>query len=269
MAGPHDCRVAQYTVGDVARLAGISVRTLHHYDDIGLVRPHGRSAGNYRLYSQEDLRRLRQVLFYRELEFGLDAIADILADPDAHGDEQLRRQHRLLRERQARTEALLGAVEREIRARRMGISLTPEEQLEIFGTDRFAERAAEAGRDRVGTVEETRPPVPTAAYTKDDWLAIKAEADANIRMFADALLAGEPATGPVAMRAAEEHRAHISRWFYPCSHEQHREVAAAYVATAEHSAAWEDVAPGFSRYVHDAIVANSRRAGHGDTAGPR
>jgi MerR family transcriptional regulator, thiopeptide resistance regulator len=70
-----------YTVGEVARLAHVSVRTLHHYDGIGLLMPGARSAGGYRLYSEADLLRLRQVLFYRELEFGLDEIAQILADP--------------------------------------------------------------------------------------------------------------------------------------------------------------------------------------------
>ena len=56
-------------VSEVARLAGVSIRTLHHYDEIGLVRPSGRSAAGYRLYTQKDLEQLQQVLFFRELEF--------------------------------------------------------------------------------------------------------------------------------------------------------------------------------------------------------
>src|SRR5665811_82764 len=70
-------------VGEVARLAHVSVRTLHHYDDIGLLAPSGRTAAGYRLYSEADLRRLRQVLFYRQLDFGLDEIAAMLADAGA------------------------------------------------------------------------------------------------------------------------------------------------------------------------------------------
>ena len=138
--------VNEYTVGEVARLSRVSVRTLHHYDRLGLLRPGGRSAAGYRLYSDADLRRLRQVLFYRELEFGLDEIAEILADPDAGTDDHLRRQHRLLRHRQARHQALLSAIEREMEARKMGIALTPEEQFEIFGTDKSEEHAQEAGQ---------------------------------------------------------------------------------------------------------------------------
>jgi MerR family transcriptional regulator, thiopeptide resistance regulator len=249
-----------YAVGEVARRSGVSVRTLHHYDAIGLLVPAGRSAAGYRRYSEADLERLRHVLFYRELGFGLDQIAEILADPDAQTDDHLRRQHRLLRERQARTGALLGAIEHEIEARQLGIALTPAEQLEIFGTATFARHAEEAHERWGDTAASRASRRRSAAYSKEDWMAIKAEADGNIRRFADALRAGEPATGAAAMALAEEHRAHLSRWFFACDHGQHRQVAADYVADPGTVASWDDVAPGFARYVHDAIVANADRA---------
>ena len=248
-----------YTVGEVARLARISVRTLHHYDGIGLLPPSARSTGGYRLYSESDLDRLRRVLFYRELEFGLDQIAEILADAATGTDDHLRRQHRLLRERRARDEALLRAIEKEMEARAMGISLTPEEQFEIFGTDRLGEYAEEA-RQRwgdTGAWQESQR--RSAAYTKDDWIAIKAEADASISGFAEAIRSGEPATGQVAMDLAEAHRQHISRWFYDCDHEMHRGLADIYVSDPRFAAAYDDIEPGFSQYVHDAIYANSAR----------
>jgi DNA-binding transcriptional MerR regulator len=250
-----------YTVGEVARRAGVTVRTLHHYDAVGLLVPSARSAAGYRLYSEADLERLRHVLFYRELGFGLDQIAEILADPEARTDDHLRRQHRLLRRRQARTGALLGAIEHEIEARRLGIALTPAEQLEIFGTATFAEHVDEA-HERWGDTDASAAwRRRTAAYSKEDWMTVKTEADGNIRRFADALRAGEPATGAAAMALAEEHRAHLSRWFFACDHRQHRQVAAGYVADPGAVATWDEVAPGFARYVHDAIVANADRAG--------
>lgn len=252
-------RVNEYTVGEVARLSHVSVRTLHHYDDIGLLKPDGRSEAGYRLYSDADLSRLRQILFYRELEFALDEIAAILADPDTGSHDHLRRQHRLLRERQARAAALLGAIEQAMEAQQMGISLTPEEQFEIFGTDRFAEHSEEAEQRWGDTDAWKQSQRRTAAYTKDDWLAIKAEADANIRQFADALGTGEPATGPVAMELAETHRRHLARWFYDCGHEQHRGIAELYVSDPRYGAAYDEIAPGFAQYVHDAIVANAER----------
>lgn len=70
-----------YTVGDVARAAHVTVCTLHHYDQLGLLRPSGRSETDYRLYTAGDLERLQQILFYKELGFGLDEVRKLMADP--------------------------------------------------------------------------------------------------------------------------------------------------------------------------------------------
>jgi len=252
---------SHYTVGEAARLSHVSVRTLHHYDEIGLLVPSGRSAAGYRLYSEVDLRRLQQILLYRELDFGLDEIAAMLAEPDAGTDEHLRRQHRLLRARRDRAITLLAAIEREMEARKVGISLTPEEQFEIFGTDKLEEHAAEA-EQRWGDTEawqESRR--RTAAYTKQDWIAIKGEADANIAGFADALRAGQAADSTAAMDLAEAHRAHLARWFYDCSYEMHCGLAELYISDPRFAASYDEIEPGFSQYVHDAILANADRRG--------
>lgn len=251
--------VNEYTVGDVAKFAHVSVRTLHHYDEIGLLTPVGRGPNGYRLYSGADLRRLQQIMFYRELDFGLDEIAAILADPDAAADDHLRRQHRLLRDRVAHTKALLGAVEKEMEARKMGIALTPEEQFEIFGTDKVSGEWAEAEQRWGGSEAWAQSQRRTAAYTRDDWITIKAEADANVQAFAAAIRGGEPATGALAMELAEQHRQHISRWFYECGYELHRGLAELYTSDQRFSAPYDEIEPGFAQYVHDAMIANADR----------
>ncbi len=252
--------VTRYTVGELASLAQISVRTLHYYNAIGLVTPSGRSPSGYRLYSEEDLIRLRQVLFYRELDFRLEQIAEILADPNACADDHLRRQHRLLRQRQARTEALLGAIEKEMEARHMGISLTREEQFEIFGTDQLGGAHAEEAHQRWGDTDAwAQSRRRTAAYAREDWGAIKAGADANRQGFADAMAAGEPADGEVAGELAESHRRHISRWYYRCGPDMHRNLAELYVSDPRFAAHYDELMPGLARYVHDAVCASAER----------
>jgi MerR family transcriptional regulator, thiopeptide resistance regulator len=249
----------EYTVGEVAGLSRVSVRTLHHYDDIGLLTPSGRSAAGYRLYSGADLQRLQQVMLYRELDFGLNEIAQILADPDAGAGDHLRRQHRMLRQRLGRDQALLGAIEKEMEARQMGISLTPEEQFELFGTDKIEEYTQEAEQRWGDTDAWKQSSRRTAAYTKADWVTIKDEADANIREFAEALRAGEPASGTVAMDLAEAHRQHISRWFFDCGYDRHRSLAEMYIADPRYTATYDEIEPGFSHYVHEAMIANADR----------
>ena len=80
-----------YSVSQVAGLAGVTIRTLHHYDEIGLLSPSGRSAAGYRIYEGPDLERLQQILFYRELGFALEEIAAIVDDPRTDAVGHLRR----------------------------------------------------------------------------------------------------------------------------------------------------------------------------------
>jgi MerR family transcriptional regulator, thiopeptide resistance regulator len=248
------------TVGAVSRLAGVSVRTLHHYHRAGLLRPSGRSAAGYRLYSLGDLKRLQQILFYRTLGFALDEISQILASPGDDADAHLRRQHRLLRERIARQQDMLAAIEKEMEARKMGISLTPEEQFEVFGTDKVSgEWAAEAER-RWGDTEAWRQSQRRAAtYTKQDWLEIRDETFAINQAFLAAMSDGEPAGGQRAMDVAERHRQHISRWFYDCPPEMHAGLGRMYVEDERFTAHYEEVAPGLAQFVSTAVQANAAR----------
>src|SRR4051812_47201815 len=98
-------------VSEVARLAGVSIRTLHHYDEIGLVRPSARSSAGYRLYGQKDLERLQQVLFFKELDFPLDEILRIVKSPRFDVGAALSMQRQLLTERALRIDALIAAVD--------------------------------------------------------------------------------------------------------------------------------------------------------------
>ncbi|WP_250402834.1 MerR family transcriptional regulator [Streptomyces cellostaticus] len=122
------------TVGRVAELAGVSVRTLHHYDQIGLVRPSARTAAGYRAYSPVDVGRLREVLVYRRLGFGLREIAALVDDPGTDAVAHLRRLRGLLLEERDRATAMVTAIDRELEARAMGIRMTSEDQLGLFGS---------------------------------------------------------------------------------------------------------------------------------------
>lgn len=247
-----------YSIGEVAAYARVSVRTLRHYDEIGLLCPSGRTEAGHRRYAPRDLDRLRQILVYRELNFGLDAIASMLADPGAGVDNHLRTQHRMLRERIGRDQRLLHALENEMEARTMGMALTPEEQFEVFGTDKVGgEWAAEAEQRWADTDAWRESQRRTATYTKQDWAELKTESDAALRAYADTMNSGVPATSEQAMALAEENRLFICRWFYDCSPTMHRALADMYVDDERFRATWDSAAPGLAQYVHDAILANA------------
>ncbi|MFE3938988.1 MerR family transcriptional regulator, partial [Streptomyces goshikiensis] len=110
-----------YTVGQVSAFAGVTVRTLHHYDRTGLLSPGGRSRAGYRHYEDVDLARLQQILFYRELGFPLDEIAEILADPQANALEHLRTRQRQLDDEITRLQQLAEVAERAIEVQQTGV----------------------------------------------------------------------------------------------------------------------------------------------------
>jgi MerR family transcriptional regulator, thiopeptide resistance regulator len=249
-----------YSVGQVAAFSGVTVRTLRHYDQIGILSP-GRALPNgYRRYDDGDLDRLRQILFYRELGFPLEEVGTILKDAPADEPVHLRRQHRLLKDRIARLERIVAIVEKEMEARQMGISLTPEERFEVFGDFAPEDHAKEAER-RWGETDAFRQSQRRLAnYTKADWQELKAQsADIDRRLIA-ALEAGADSADEVAMDLAEEHRMHITRWFYDCGHDIHRGLGDMYIADTRFTAHYEEIAPGLAQFLRDAIHANARRA---------
>ena len=136
----------RYSVGRVADLSGVTIRTLHHYDEIGLLSPGGRSDAGYRVYEEADLERLQRILFYRELGFTLKEISTIIEDPGTDALGHLRRQRGLLVGRIERLSAMVDAIDYEMEAKTMDIKLTPEERFEVFGEFRPEDHAEEAER---------------------------------------------------------------------------------------------------------------------------
>ncbi|MGC4809079.1 MerR family transcriptional regulator [Micromonospora sp. DT228] len=246
-----------YTVGQVAKLASVTVRTLHHYDEIGLLSPSGRTLAGYRRYDDADLQRLQLVLYYRELGFPLEEITAIIDDPAADPAAHLRRQHELLTGRVKRLQEMVTAIEFAMEASKLNIQLTPEERFEVFGDVDPEEHQAEA-EQRWGDTEAYRESNRRVSrYTKADWLRYRAENEDWGRRIVAVLASGVPADSPEAMDLAEEHRQLIGRWFYECTYEGHTGLADMYLADERFTAYYENIAPGLAVYLNEAIHANA------------
>ena len=247
------------TVGAVARLAGVTVRTLHHYDEIGLLRASDRSDAGYRRYADADLERLQRILFYRELGFGLDDIKTVMTDANSDAIGHLRRQHAMLRDRIGRLKRMAAAVEKAMEATTMGINLTPEERFEIFG-DFDPDQHTDEVEERWGKTDAYRESQRRVSrYSKADWERIKAQGQAAIEQVVAAMKAAKSADSPEAMDGAEAHRRQIDDAFYACSYELHVGLAEMYLADPRFTATYEKIAPGLAQYLHDAIKANAAR----------
>jgi DNA-binding transcriptional MerR regulator len=252
-----------YSVGQVAAFAGVTVRTLHHYDKAGLLSPSDRSQAGYRLYGEADLVRLQQILFYRELGFPLDEIAAILQDPQVNPLERLRARQRQLGEEIARLQRLAEVAERAIEVQKTGVSLTPRERFEVFGEVAFdLSYATEAELKWAHTPGQRAAMARAAAHTKEDWRRLMGEAAAWRAELLAAFDEGEPSDGERAMVLAEEHRLHIARWFTACPPDMHRRIADDFVADPRAFALVvppSQQRPGLAAYTCKAVHANAAR----------
>lgn len=239
------------TVKALATLTGVSVRALHHYDEIGLLRPSARSAKGYRLYDERDLLRLQQILVRRALGLSLDEIRRELDDPRFDLRAALVAQRLALAINADRGARMLRAIDRALE--RLDGEETPMDDEAMF--DGFNPHAEEA-RARWGATEAYKESARrTARYTPDDWAAMRAEQGAIYRDLAAAmargLAPGDPAVQPLVAR----HRAHIDRWFYPCDVEMQRNLASLYEADPRFAASLDAHAEGLTAFVVAAIRA--------------
>jgi DNA-binding transcriptional MerR regulator len=245
------------TVGQVAERFGITVRSLHHYDEIGLLQPSGRSLAGYRLYTDPDLIRLQHVVVYRRLGFALEQIALLLDHPETV-EEHLRRQRAAVTARLEELSELVQAIDRALEREMNDQPATQEDLKELFG-EGFHDAQAEA-QERWGETDAWRQSQRrTKSYTAADWAEIKAESEAVQAGFTAAMDAGEPPTSVMAMDAAEQHRRSIDRRFYDCSYQAHRGLADLYVSDPRFTASYDEIRVGMSEYVRAAIYANADR----------
>lgn len=249
-----------YSVGEVARVAGVSVRTLHHYDEIGLLSPSGRTAAGYREYAGSDLGRLQRILCYRELGFDLRTIGAMLDDPERDPLDHLRRQRALLQGKIRQLREMVKSADKMMEAVQMGVNLTPQEMFEVFGEFDPTEHAEEV-KERWGDTEAYRESQRrTSRYSKEDWERLGRESEAITQALGSAYESGVSAESELAMDLAEQARQHIDRWFYACSPEMHRNLGEMYVNDARFAKVYDDRAAGLSVFVRDAIRANAARA---------
>ncbi len=250
---------ASYGVGELARIAGVSIRTLHHYDRIGLLVPRRRRDSGYRIYEEPELLRLQEILLYRELELPLDRIGELLDRPGHDAGAALARHRRSIEEKAARLRTLLSTIDRTI-ARLGGedAMLSDEELYEGFEKAEIEEMKAEAS-DRWGGTEACRESQKRVAkMTKEGWAKVKEEGDDIERASAAGFLGGLAPESPEAMLLMERKAAWL-RHFYEPTAEIFRGLGQMYAADARFRRTYDRYAPGLSDWLKRAMATYADR----------
>lgn len=215
------------------------------------------SHSGYRLYSEHDLERLQEILGWRALGFSLDEIGELLDEAGHDRLSALRTQRELVDTELARLAALARALDRAIATVEHGDKQPDETMFSGFDPSRYEDEA----RERWGHTDAYKESARRAAsYGEEQWREIKAQAQEIERLFVELKRSGQPADSEPARAVAEQARRHIDRWFYPCSRETHRALGDMYVADPRFAANYENVEPGLTDYVRDAIAANASGA---------
>ncbi len=246
-----------YKVGEVARVAKVTIRTLHHYDEIHLLAPSGRSAAGYRLYTEEDIARLQHIRFHRDLGLALEEIRAILEAPDFDSRAVLREHRSRLVQRLHETEALVATIDHTLKNLEGEEEMSVEQRFEGFQPEAHAAEA----KERWGTTDAYKESARrTGCYGPAEWATIQAEAEAIVGRFAACRDEGTAADSDAATQLAEEHRQHIDRWFYACNARMHAGLAEMYVHDERFAEHFDKHGEGLAAYVAEAIRANAGAA---------
>lgn len=201
-------------IQEAARLTGVTERTLRYYDRIGLLHPSGMTKSGYRLYDEDALRRLQQILFFRELGFPLAQIREIMDSPGYDMNEALRRHRLLLIAERDRLNGLIDLAERTLK----GGNDMSFDAFDRSGIDRQRDAYAEEARRRWGGTDAyAESEKKTAGYGKEQWAAIQQEADEIFAAFA--ALRGHAPDEPDVQALVARWQAHITRNYYACTKE--------------------------------------------------
>ncbi|WP_019180735.1 MerR family transcriptional regulator [Microbacterium yannicii] len=201
------------TVGAAAELLGVTVRTLHHWDEIGLASPSVRTGAGYRHYTDADLERLHRIVAYREAGLGLDAVREVLDDTTAAIGATLREQRSQLAERIHDLQRLDERLERMTRAHEVGILLDEDEQIETFGPDWDPAHTRHARTMWGGSVQWAQFAERSASRTREQWRSLSDSMARFQSDLGDAFGAGVVPGSAEANELVERHRQTFSHFF--------------------------------------------------------
>lgn len=250
----------EYTIQKLARLAGISTRTLRYYDEIGILKPARMSSSGYRIYGQAEVDRLQQILFYRELDFSLEQIKSIVTEPGFDAAQALIEHRERLLARRKQLDALLSTVEKTIAMNEGRMTMSNKEKFEGFKRKLIEENEEKYGaeiREKYGEDTINRSNAKLENMTEAEYAEVERLQEDMFAALREGMASGDPA-GDAAQRAAQLHKEWLTFYWDQYSKEAHAGLAEMYVADERFKAYYDQHGLGTAEFLREAILIFTR-----------
>lgn len=246
----------EYTVQRLAGLAGVSKRTLRYYDEIGILKPARINSSGYRIYGKNEVDRLQQIMFYRELGVSLDKIKEIITSPSFDGISALLEHRQKLLQKRAQLDTLIANVEKTIAQAEGRINMSDKEKFEGFKQKMIEENEKKYGKEirkRYGNDAVDKSNEKLRNMTQEEYDEATELANQVRSTLAEAFKTGDPSC-ELAQKAADLHRKWLSYYWDGYSKEAHAGLAQMYVDDERFTAYYDKDQPGTAAFFRDAIL---------------
>ncbi|MDN4526025.1 MerR family transcriptional regulator [Fictibacillus fluitans] len=245
----------EYTVQKLGLLAGVSTRTLRYYDEIGLLTPARINSSGYRIYGEQEVNRLQQILFYRELGLSLERIRDIINDPGFDSTSALKEHRESLLNKRQQLDLLIETVEKSIAAHERRITMTDQEKFEGFKEKLIEDNEKSYGkeiREKYGDDAVNRSNDKLKKMTAQEHEELTHVTGRLYETLGEAYKTGDPA-GELAQKAADLHKQWLCFYWDSYSKEAHGNLAQMYVDDERFRKHYDKDQPGTAEFLRDAI----------------
>jgi len=245
----------EYTVQKLAKMAGVSTRTLRYYDEIGILKPARINSSGYRIYGQREVDLLQQILFYRELGVNLDNIKEILTQANFNELNALKEHRVQLLEKRKQLDLLIVNVNKTIVSKERGIEMTDKEKFEGFKQELIDDNEQKYGkeiREKYGddTINESNQKLKN--MTEEQYKEMTNMAEKINETLVEAMKTGDPAS-ELAQKVADMHKQWLTFSWSQYSKEAHAGLAQMYVDDPRFTAYYDKHQPGAAQFLRDAI----------------
>ncbi|WP_200894680.1 MerR family transcriptional regulator [Bacillus alveayuensis] len=246
----------EYTVHQLAKLAGVTGRTLRYYDEIGILKPARINSSGYRIYGQAEVDKLQQILFYRELEVDLETIKKIVNSPSFDDIKALKEHREKLLAKRKQLDILIANVEKTLAVKEGRMTMSDKEKFEGFKQKLIDENAKKYGKEiraKYGDETVDKSNQKLKQMTEEQYAQVKKLEQEVLDVLNEAFLTGDPAS-ELAQKAADLHRQWLSYFWDSYTKEAHAGVAQMYVDDERFASYYDKTHPGAAKFLRDAIL---------------